>query len=46
MTPDYLEIQQEEVDVLKAIYQDDFKDKTKPSAWNVCIDDVFDYEHC
>lgn len=36
MSPDYLTDQKEEVDVLEAIYQDDYKDMTKPSAWNVC----------
>jgi hypothetical protein len=46
MSPDYLESQKEEVDVLEAIYQDDFKDKTKPSAWNVCIDEVSIGERC
>jgi hypothetical protein len=34
---DYAEIQQNEIDVLRSIFMEDFvEEEVKPGAWNVC----------
>lgn len=40
---EYLELQRNEVEALQSIYMDDFKDISKPSAWNVSVHAFFQF---